>query len=487
MTTALRLTSPLFTLIVEDQGGKLWDEEGHVIAVLPVTHPGVKEQEGVVSRRHAWGEILANSLPKKAKVQILFASEKLEIICQEVPYLNSRESKEVAQRVIMAREAMEPQNMAYALDVDPRAAGGHQFWVAAQPVWEVQDCVRALLAARAEVVFATPWQRAFQRAAMDGRPTGFYLALEAGLGRLLLFNGGGLLLMRAFRLPEEIALEALNDSSSKLLTDIVGEEVGRTLHFVKQKHRSIAFDELDVVGLAELPVALVERLERGLHIAAKSLAPSVSEFILKGVAREKSRKGALNLVPVEIRNAQRLHFFYAVVWSAAAFVMAGLGLALLLLFRDEARLKQDVVLAEKARDLRRRLSEEGAQIRKQRLGLIRLRLAEHRQKAATEQLERLGVLLLDVPKGVTVEKIETMQVVGDAVLFRFEVTGTAITRRAFSVGPLAEYVARLGRHQGMKLDPLREISVSDRTPLSGQALGNTEKAVTQFKIQGVTP
>jgi len=480
MNAALRMLASPFTLVIRDQGAELWDGEGRVLATLPDTPSGA-------ARRRAWGEILQETLPKQAKVQILFAHGKLEIDCQDVPYLNARERRDVAQRVTYTQGTTETKNLALALDVDPFAEGGHQLWIARHPEWEMQDCLGALSFAGASLVFATAWQRAFLAAVPDEQPARIFLALEANIGRLLLFHGRGLLLMRAFRLPEDIDLAELDDAGAELLTEVVVEEASRTLQFVKQKYRGMNFDALNVVGLPDPPVHLIERLGRGLRLAVKNFAPSLPAFLLRGMAREKDHKGGLNLVPMEIQDALKLRFLRGTVWGAATTILILLGAAQVLLMRDEARLKLDLVQAETTRTQRQKLIEEAAQAGRQRLPLIRLQHAEARQKASTEQLERLGVLLFAVPEGITLEKVEIAQISGDALRFHFEVAGSAATRRAFSMGPLAEYVGRLEQHPGMALEPLREISVSDRTPVSGNNLGNNEMAVTRFKLIGVAP
>lgn len=480
MTAALRLVSPPFTLVLLDQGAQVWDGEGRLLGDLPESQPGA-------TRRRAWGEQLAELLPGKAKVQILFAHTGMEVDCQDVPYLSTRERRDVAQRVVGLSDSAEPKNVAFALDVDPHAEGGHQFWVARHPEWEMQDCVAALTFAGASLVFATPWQRAFQVALPEELPSGLYLTLERGIGRLLLFHGRGLQLMRAFQLPAEIEPTALDDATGELLTEVVAEECTRTLQFVKQKYRTLRFEDLQVVGLEDPPVHLVERLGRGLRLAVKVLATDLRVFLLQGMARERDRRDGLNLVPLEIQDALKLRLLRLTVWSAALVILALLGGAWWLLKADRARLEQDLAQAQVAKLQRQRLVTEAEQAGRARLGVIRLQRAEARQKASTEQLAKLGALLFDVPTGISLESVDVSQMPGDPLRFRFRVAGSAVTGRAFSVGPLADYVARLGRHPGLQLEPLREVSVSDRTPLRGQALGATEMAITRFHLQGVTP
>lgn len=479
MNAALRILSSPYTLVFEDQGAKVWDGDGQVLAELPDALPGA-------TRRRAWGEILAGCLPKNAKVQILFAHGKVEIDCQDVPYLSPRERRDVAQRVTLTQNSPETKNLALALDVDPNAEGGHQLWIARHPEAEMQDCLGALAFAGAGLVFATAWQRAFRAAVPDELPAQIFLALESSLGRLVVFHGRGLLLMRAFRLPPGIDLEALDEAGGELLTEVVVEEAARTLQFVKQKYRGMTFEALNVVGLADSPAHLIERLGRGLRLKIASFAPSLPEFLLRGMAREKEH-GGLNLVPMEIQEALKLRVLRGAVWGAAAVILLLLGGAQGLLMRDEARLKQDLAQAEIAKLQRQKLVEEAAEAGRQRLGMIRLKRAEARQKASTEHLAQVGVLLFEVPPGISLEKVELAQIPGEAIRFHFEVTGSAITHKAFSVGPLAEYVGHLGKHPGMQLEPLREISVSDRTPINGRTLGASEMAVTRFKLLGVTP
>jgi len=474
---ALRLASPLYTLLIEDRGAQLWDAEGRVLARLPEVSPG-----GTV--KEVWGEILKEQLPKDAKVQMLLAKGNLEIMCQAAPYLSSREQNDVVLRLVHADGPGQLWNYAFAFDGDPQAEGGHQLWVAWHPEREMEDWLEALVYAGASLVFATAWQRAFLSGMEGDSPIRFYLALESGSGRLLLFHGRELVLMRAFRLPEELDLFDLDDAGSEILTEIVVEEASRTIQFIKQKHRGIALEDMHIVGLPQLPAPMVDRLGRGSRLAVKHAGPFLPAFLLRGLDKERSHAGGLNLVPIHIQDATRLRLLRFTVWVAAAFMVLGLGAAQLILMQNERSLKQILVLAEGARDQRRRLTQEAELAGKLRFGLIRLRHAEQRQKGSIEQLERLGITLFGVPKGITLDKVDVTQLPGDGIRFRFEISGTALTGQRFSVGPLADYLRRLGNHPGMQLDPLRDVSVSDRTAISGQTQGPTDRAITRFKLSG---
>jgi hypothetical protein len=475
----LHLASTCFTLLIEDRGAKLWDAEGQLLAMLPEVSAGETDKS-------IWGELLREHLPKGAEVQILVARGNLDIQCQAAPYLSVREQGEVVRRLVHADGPEQTGNFAYAFDGDPLAEGGHRLWVARHPAEEMEAWLAALSYAGASLVFATPWMRAFL-AGMEGDASmHFYLALEPAGGRLLLYRGRELILMRmrAFPLPEGLDLYDLDDASSEILAEVVLEEASRTIQFIKQKHRSIALEDLHIVGLPALPTPLVARLERGLRLAIKSAGPSLPAFLLRGMDRERSHKGGLNLVPVHIQDARRIHLLRITVWTAAVCMLLGLGAAQAILMQNERSLKQTLASSEVARDQRRRLTQEAERVGKLRFGMLRLRHAEQRQKDSLEQLERLGITLFDVPLGITLDKVNVTQVPGDGIRFRFEISGTALTSRRLSVGPLADYLQRLENHAGMQLDPLREVSVSDRTALAGQAVGLTERAITRFKLSG---
>lgn len=475
---ALRLSAALYTLLVEDQGAELWDGEGRVLARLPELLPGQ-------SARQRWGQLLQEHLPREAKVQFLVAKGNLEIQCQGAPYLSSREQREVAERMLQEEAQGQVWNSAFSFDADPQADGGHQVWVAGHPEADMEAWLTALEVPAASLVFATPWQRAFL-AGMDGdQGIRFYLAAERGSCRLLLFHGRELVLMRAFRLPEDIDPAELAPEDLDLFSEIVIEEASRTVQFIKQKYRSLVLENLHLVGLPTLPPALAERLGRSVHLGVKLAGPSLPAFLLRGLERERARKGGLNLVPLHIQDALRLRVLRLTVWSAAALLVLGLGAAQVLMLRNERELGKILIAAEAAKEQRRRLTEEAEQVGKLRLGLIRVRHAEARQKAAAELLEDLGLRVFEVPSGITLEKVEVTQVPGEPLRYRFEILGTALTRQSFSMGPLADYLRRLERHPGMKLDPLGEVSVSDRTAVTGGTQGPTDRAVTRFKLTGV--
>jgi len=476
--TALHLSSSPYTLLIEERGAKLWNPEGRFLVSLPDVPAGLP-------KRREWGEVLKEHLPAKAKVQLLLTQSNLDIQCQEVPYLSAKEQRDVSGRIASAQAAGETYNAAHALDRDPNADGGHQLWVVSHPALDMQEWVAALSFAGAELVFATPWQRAFLAALDQDSPAGLFLALESGTGRLIFFKGRSLVLMRTFRLPEDIDLEDPRDDGAELLLELVAEETARTVQFIKQKHRGIAFEELQIVGLPEIPTALVERLGRGLHLAVKGLAPLLSAFLLRGMQREKGRKDGLNLVPLEIQEALKLRLLRLSVWIAAAVMLALLGAAQIYLSSSESNYRSALRQAETARDQRKTLAQEAAKASRLRFGLLRLRCAEQRQSASLEHLEALGLALFEVPSGLVLEKVEIAQAPGDPLSHRFTVEGTALTRKRFSAGPLAVYLARLHAFPDMHLDPLQDISVSDRASVDKSL--TPEQAIIRFKLTGVAP
>jgi hypothetical protein len=299
------------------------------------------------------------------------------------------------------------------------------------------------------------------------------LAVEPGLGRLCFFRGRALLLLRSFRLPE---------GDEEALFELIFEEVSRAIQFFKQKHRGMGFEHLLTVGLAELPEALLSRLQGGLRLKVEVLPDGLEAVLLQGLRRERESKGGLNLVPEEILEARRRRVSRGVVWAAAVVMLALFAGVSLIQSVYERHMKQEVVRAQEALDRRRAEEAERIQVVNARLPLLQLRLAEQRQKEASEALARIGLQLMKTPAGLQLEKVEVFQVPGGGLTHRFSVSGTAITGQAFSAGPLAEYLQSLQRTPGFTLAPLKDVSISDLQ--EDQKRAPVARAVTHFSLEG---
>lgn len=474
-------TASPFTLLIEARGAQLWSGEGALLAELPDLPAGPE-------LRRAWGEGLAAHLPPGADVQLLLHHGNLEVTCQEVPFLNPKERREAGARLVAAQGGAEAFNWSAGLDPDAFAEGGHQLWVAGHPAEEMRAWLGALRNAKANLVFATPWQRTMlsglgeDPAAPKDR---LVLGLEAEGGHLLYFKGRGLVLQRDFRLPEGVDPAALDEGSGEMLVEAVAEELSRTVQYLKQKHRGAAIDTLHLVGVPELPAGLEERLGRGLRLKLKVLGPEFRAFLLHGAGLERGRKDALNLVPQEVLEARKLRALRLGVWAAAIAVLALCAGLTLVLLGQERMAKLEAERAEGARDQRRALAQTQAQVMRTRFPLLRLRAAEQRQGQAVHQLASLTETLFRVPEGVTLESLEIQQLPGEGLRYRFTVEGVARTRTRFSVGPLADYMARLAARPGLALSPQKQVEVLDGRPEADKE--PDERALTRFTLEGTSP
>lgn len=464
----------MFTLLVRDHDAHLWDDAGNLLANLDRQGP------------NGWavaGEGLRAVLPAKAPVQLIFAGSRLNVLCQDSPRLNPREQAEVQQRLAGNSENSEPQNTAHALDADPQAEGGHVLWMASQPRSEMDELLDALKETGARPVFAMPWQRAFLGTAKQELPSAVYLTLAAGVGNLLFFRGRSLSYTRTFPVPPEMDPQALSDPEVEALCHLAQEELARHLQFIRQKHRGLALTNLFTVGLPEAHVPAMATMGQTLGLTAASLGPSLPAFLLAGAERERRRKGSLDLIPPETRAPAKQRMSRALVWTAGAgLVLIGLG-AQALFFYFESALGREAVRAEAARDSRKVLTEAAAQASRQRFGLLRLRQAEQRQGRAMQQLEELGLRIFQVPAGVELQKVQISQAPGNALAHRFTADGVAITRQGFSMGTMADYFKHLTGHPGMRLDPLKEVTVMD----SSETGLSPEHALTRFRLEGTAP
>jgi hypothetical protein len=206
---------------------------------------------------------------------------------------------------------------------------------------------------------------------------------------------------------------------------------------------------------------------RALGLALEDLGPDPDRFLAEGIGRERRRKGGLDLVPEEVRQARSRAVFRSVVRaSLAGMVALGAG-AKAALVRQETGLERQAAKAEAALAERRPLVQEGDTAARQRFGLLRLRWAEHRQKRSAEQLERLGLRIFQVPAGVDLGRVEIAQTPGDGLGFRFKVEGVARTGDGLSPQALERYLASLAAEPGLRLDPLRAVLVQDTAEPGG--------------------
>lgn len=464
--------SRLFTLLLEDRRARLLDGAGTVLAV---------GGEPILAD---WAAVLAKALPAKARVQLILAGPRSAIQCLDVPSLPARERKEVARRV--AREAgTEDQLSAHTLDPDAQAEGGHVLWVASHPRQELEPWLELLRGAGARPVFALPWQRALFDAGGQDQPSALYLTLEAGSGRALFFRGRSLRFTRNFLLPPRLDPMRLGPDEAGELCRLVTEEVSLILQFIQQKHWGAPPRVLFTVGLAPAPESPLEPVGRALGLAITNLASDLPAFLVAG-ARQERRKGALDLLPEEIRDARKRAWFRSVVWSSVLGVaLLGCGLRVFL-GRHQAALTREALQAEASMAQRKALAEEGDEAARLRFGLLRVRRAEERQKHAMEQIERLGVRLFQLPQGVRLQKVTITQEPGDTLVHRFTVEGSAMDPRGFSLGLLASYYAQVSAFPGLAMEPLREVVVAD-APAGGSPGPAPEQGFTRFHLGGTAP
>jgi len=457
------------TLQINDRSAVLRMPDGTALGVMPEAKPGPE-------RRSAWATALRELAAPGTEVQLLLGQLNASVECQDAPYLNHREQREVAVRMAAAGSSGQVLAGAAALDSDPNAEGGHSLWVATVPQVDLYDWLGALESAGLSIVHATPFQRALfcgLEHLGEVPRTRLVLAIDPGVeGYIFIFRGHSLVLVRNFRLPEFDA-----DAS-----ELIFEEVSRLLQFYKQKQRGATFETLDVVGVADLGTALTTRLKNGLKMAVQVVAPELWPVLQQGIHLERTRRNGLNLVPQEIQDAIRLRVFRATVWIAASLMGILLLAGGIFLWAQEKHFKEAAETAEQlVAEREAKTSEEGSNLQA-RIPILRLRAAELRQAEATQTLSQLGALLFRAPKDIQLDKVEVFEVPGDKMAHRFTVTGLAFTDNGFSVGPLAEYLNLLAREPGLVLNPVSEVSVSDR--LEANSEKPQQRAVTRFTVQG---
>ncbi len=467
-----RTPKPLLTILVDDQGAWVRDQEGRLVGRLPDAASGVQ-------RRAAWAAALRDAAPAGTEVQVLFGHGSLMVQCQDVPFLSLKEVRDVAARFATASSSAIPHQTAGVVDPDPRAEGGHVLWLAGLPKPEMADWAESIAGAGLTFAYAIPTQRAMLRGmeeATELPEDRLVLTLERGYqGHLFVFHGRSLVLARAFSVPED----------EEAADEVVFEEVSRLLQFYKQKNRNITFSSLYLLGMRHLSQALHNRIQGTLRLSTVVLSTDLWPLLLKGLAAERTRRDGLNLVPAEIQEAVRRRFVRGMVWMAAVATVLLLIGATFLLNVQQRTLKAEADRAEEALAQREARSTEEGKVVLARLPLLQAKLAERRQLDATRSISTLARTLLQAPDGVRLEKVEISQVAGDKVSHRFKVSGVSLTGASFSVGPLARFAEAISRLEGVRLAPITQVSVSDRLSDSGVTID--QRAITRFTIEGTAP
>ena len=460
--------SRVFTLQIQERGARLLDGAGGLVVALP--EPGATLAGTLAGT-------LGKALPPRAQVQLLLGGPRLSVTCAEVPPLTARERRDVVQRLV--REAGLPagEQLGQTLVPDALAEGGQVLWIGSYPREDLDPWLAALQAAGASPVRVLPWQCAFFAAVQPGPSSALYLVLEPGEARLLFARGWNLRFVRSFSLPGDLDLQQPDAAALASLSRLVAEELTLLLPFLRQKHRGEPPSTLAIAGLQASAVAALE----GLGLTLRALAPELTPFLLQGAQAERERRDALDLLPEAIRDARKLGLFRTVVRASVALtLLLGAGTKALLLHHERV-LVQEALRAESSAEQRLNLIRDADDAARLRFGLLRVRRAEARQKQAVEQLEQLGVRLLQVPEGVAVRSVEITQEPGDEVRHRFQVAGAATTGRRFSLGFLAGYYQHLQEHPGLHLEPLQEVALEDQAgPVKGQA-------VAAFRLGGTAP
>lgn len=458
-----------FLLFLEDDASLLVASDGKILGELP------NEEATGPERRAQRMAFLRSVLPQRAQVQICVGHSRLGIECQDAPQLPAKEARDVALRLAAAEQVGEPLIVGHVLEADAESRGGHVLWAAYLPAADMNDWADALEGAGLELVNATAWPRALLRGLGEGfHPVRERVVLAVGpdQGRILFLRGRALVLLRTFRVPVE------GEAEDRLALAV--EETARTLQFYKQRYRGSTPAHLLLVGATALPTGLETRL-RSLGLAAQCLPENLPDLIQRGLSAERS-SGGLDLRPEHVREAQRVRYLRAALVVATLGVLAAFtaGGAILrtrerLLEAQALRLEADLA-RERAADLERQRAIAT------RLPLLRLRAAEQRQGEAAARLARLSSTLMNAPAELHLEKVDIQQLPGALSTWSFTVSGTARSGPGFSVGPLAHYLDQLLALEGLELDPLQEVSVSDRVDSGSAQL--EARAITRFSLNG---
>ncbi len=457
-----------FLLFLEDDASVLTGPDGSPLGELTEEAPGTE-------RRPQRQAFLRSLLPPKAQVQICVGYSRLGIQCQDAPLLPTQEVRDVALRLASTEQPSEPLLVGQALETDAEARGGHILWAAYLPAAEMNEWAAALEGTGLELVNATAWPRALLRgltgAAAPSRER-VVLTLGPGQGRLLFLRGAALVLQRTFRVAPEGEVE---DHLA-----LAVEETARTLQFYKQRYRGSAPTSLILVGATSIPPELEGRL-RGLGLAAQCHPEPLLDVLHRGLAAERS-SGGLDLRPAYIQEAQRRRWLRAALVLVTLSVLAAFTVGGAILRTREQMLETEAskLEAELARKQAADLDRQRAMAA--RIPLLRLRAAERLQAGAITGLSRLSKALMSPPPEIQLEQVGVQQVPGAEPSWSFQVSGTALTGPGFSVGPLARYLEALLQIKGLELDPLREVSVSDRR-VAGIAQPEAQ-AITRFSLSG---
>lgn len=457
-------------LLVDDQGGELLLESGASLGRLPDPGPGQ-------ALPALWAPALRERAAAGTEVLILVDRSTLVQQCQDVPFLSLKEQREAAGRIFAAEGGAADLVSCAALDPDALAEGGQVLWLAALPRTEVEDWLAALAGAGLVPVSAVPFQRALLQGLAglgEALPDRLVLALdESRVARLCFFHGRSLVVQRQFGLSADPAeAEAL-----------IYEEVNRLLQFLKQKNRGLVFRSMEVIGLEGLSSSLRARFQGALRMELALLGPSLWPVLIEGARREQGRRGRLNLLPQEFQEAGNALVFKRLVWACAT----GVGVLFLgasaFLYSQELLLEREVARASQLLAERESRTEAEARIVEARVPLLRVKLAERRQADAASALSRVGSAIFRPPMGIQLEKVEVQETPAEPLTLAFTITGLAFTERSFSVGPLAQYLAALGRQPGLTLEPVVEASISDRV-VEGKGAGLDQMAITRFTLKG---
>lgn len=459
------------TLLIDDRGAGLYLESGELLERLPGPEPGV-------ALRALWIPVLRERVAPGTELVILMDHPGLLVQCQEAPFLNPREQRDVAVRVFAGEAGAGNLGCAAALDPDLSAEGGHVLWLAAHPRLEMHDWLGAILGAGLVPVLAIPFQRALLQgldSLWGAARNRIVLAVDpANVGHLCFFHGRSLALERSFDFPEDPAGSE----------EMIYEEVSRLLQFIKQKNRDLTFQSLDILGLPVLSQGFRNRVQGALGLELSFLAPVLWPVLQEGIRKERGRKDGLNLLPMEIQEAGRLRAFKGLVWAASATLgLLFLG-ASLFLYSQELLAEREVNRAAQLLAERESRTAEEARIVEARIPLLRVKLAERRQGEAVSALARLGTAIFEPPNGIQLEKVEILETPAEPMAHAFTITGLAFTERSFSVGPLAQYLVALGRQPGVTLDPVAEATISDRVAV-GKESRLDQVAITRFTLKGM--
>ena len=460
------------TLLIDDQGAALFLESGHLLGWMPDAAPGAE-------RRGLWAAAIRERVASGTGIQILLGHSGLLLQCQEAPFLSGPEQRDVALRVFAAEGGEASLITAAALDADPAADGGFILWLAAQGREEMEDWLGAIQGAGCVPTYILPFTRALLRG-MDNlgeMPMDrVVLAMDPGLvGHLCIFHGRSLALQRSFALPPDLAESE----------ELIFEEVSRLLQFFKQKNRNLAFRSIQVLGLPELSKGFQKRVLESLRLEPSFLVPDLWPVLQDGMRAERGRKDGLNLLPLEVQEATRRRVSRNLVWAASLLIGLLFVFGTLFLFSQEALLEREVARSEQLLAQRETHLAADERVLQARLPLLRVRLGEQRQARAASALGELGTALFRPPQGIQLERVEILEAPGSEVAHTFEITGLAFTEKAFSVGPLAQYLVALGHQPGLRLQPVTEISISDRV-VAGSEKRMDQWAITRFTLKGST-